>query len=38
MRRGELNSISAKVGTILVVIGAMHFIILAVFSSGAAGK
>lgn len=28
-----IELISAKVGTILVVIGAMHFIILAVFSS-----
>ncbi len=31
--QGAIELISAKVGTILVVIGAMHFIILAVFSS-----
>lgn len=31
--QGVIELISAKVGTILVVIGAMHFIILAVFSS-----
>lgn len=31
--QGGIELISAKVGTILVVIGAMHFIILAVFSS-----
>lgn len=31
--QGVIELISTKVGTILVVIGAMHFIILAVFSS-----